>query len=332
MKRRIYPSILACVITKQCTAECKMCCFQCSPRETAKLSKERVEQLIDDAGKHIEIETIGFSGGEPFLEFENLLEFIDRAKRYRKNVICTTNGFWGTSLGHALEIVEKVKSAGLDRLSLSVDHFHGEFVSYDKIHNILKACNQKSLAVDVGSVITKSTSRLVGIFDEFSEEMVNVPHYIAACLPVGNALEKIEESDYIYDDFIFERSNRCFETNYFAVFSNGDVYPCCSQAGATKPLYIGNIEKMDLDELTKKYNANMNIRILNRDGLNWYLEIAKKLDYKALLEKKYVNKCDLCRTIFSDQIFMKLVEPYLEIEKNIIYQKYLENMSKNGAV
>ncbi len=158
--------------------------------------------------------------------------------------------------------------------------------------------------------------------------MVNVPHYIAACLPVGTAC-KIDESDLIYDDFIFRRSNRCFETNYFAIFPNGDVFPCCSQAGATRPLRVGNIQTQSLSELYKKYNSNMNIRILKSKGLNWYLDLATKLGYEEFFQKKYVNKCDLCRNIFSNEKFMEDIAPYIEEEKIRIYEKYLEISKKN---
>ena len=73
----------------------------------------------------------------------------------------------------------------------------------------------------------------------------------------------------------------------------------------------------------------MNIRILKSKGLNWYLDLATKLGYKDFLNKKYVNKCDLCRSIFSDEKFMENIAPYLEEEKKKIYEKYLEISKKN---
>lgn len=329
MKNKIYPKTVALLITKQCTAQCKMCCFECSPQTDEKMPMEWIEKLIEEAAVIEGIETIGFSGGEPFLEYQNLLKMFKLAKDKNKKVICTSNGFWGDTYDKALKIVSEIRAAGLDRLSLSVDQFHGEYIGIDRIKNILKASSEISLAVDIGSVITKSKSKLGGIFDEIAEEMVNVPHYTAACLPVGTARKWIDDSDLIYDDFIFTRSNRCFETNYFAVFPNGNVFPCCSQAGATEPLKIGNIQTQSLSELYKKYNSNMNIRILKSKGLNWYLDLATKLGYKDFLNKKYVNKCDLCRSIFSDEKFMENIAPYLEEEKKKIYKKYLEISKKN---
>lgn len=329
MKGKIYPKTVALLITKQCTAQCKMCCFECSPQSKERMPVEWIEKIIEEAAAIEHIETIGFSGGEPFLEYSNLVKMIKLAKNKNKKVICTSNGFWGTSYCKALKTVSEIRNAGLDRLSLSVDQFHGEYIDIDNIKNILRASSEISLAVDIGSVITKSKSKLAELFDNIAEEMVNVPHYTAACLPVGTAHKWIAESDLIYDDFIFTRSNRCFETNYFAIFPNGDVFPCCSQAGATQPLKIGNIQNQSLSELYKKYNSNMNIRILKTNGLNWYLDLAEKLGYNYYLKKKYVNKCDICRNIFSNEKFMENINPYLEEEKKRIYNKFLEASKKD---
>lgn len=327
MKSRIYPKIIAFLVTKKCTAQCKMCCFECSPKVQEKMPLEMIEGIINQAAEISAIETIGFSGGEPFLEYDILIKEMKHAKSVGKKVICTSNGFWGTTYERAEGIISEVQNAGLDRLSLSVDQFHSEYVSVNNIKNILQASNKKGLAIDIGSVITKSKSKLGGIFDEIAEEMVNVPHYTAACLPVGTACTQIDTSDLIYDENIFARSNCCFETYHFAIFPSGDVYPCCSQAGATNPLKLGNVKDCSLEDLYKSFNANINIRILHSKGLKWYLDVANEIGYKKFFGKKYVNKCHLCRDIFSDQEFMGKISMYLDREKEKIYAKYLKTVN-----
>lgn len=73
----------------------------------------------------------------------------------------------------------------------------------------------------------------------------------------------------------------------------------------------------------------MNIRILKTKGLNWYLDFAVKLGYEDFFKRKYVNKCDLCRNIFSDIKFMDNIVPYIEDEKKRIFEKYCETIKKN---
>lgn len=68
MKNRIYPKIIAFLMTKQCTAQCKMCCFGCSPNTKEKMPLEWIDKIIEESTQIDTVETIGFSGGEPFLE------------------------------------------------------------------------------------------------------------------------------------------------------------------------------------------------------------------------------------------------------------------------
>lgn len=70
----------------------------------------------------------------------------------------------------------------------------------------------------------------------------------------------------------------------------------------------------------------MHIRILKSKGLNWYLNLAEKIGYYKFFDEKYVNKCDLCRRIFSDKQFIDEIGTYLEDEKEKIYAKYLETV------
>lgn len=110
---------------------------------------------------------------------------------------------------------------------------------------------------------------------------------------------------------------------------NGNVYPCCSQAGATEPLLVGNIKELSLKSILKNFNSNMTIRVLRKKGLEWYLDIAKKHNYSKFSNKEYVNTCDLCRTILTDKEFIISTLPYIEKYKIEIYERYKE-MILNG--
>ncbi|MFI3176154.1 MAG: hypothetical protein R3Y67_01520 [Eubacteriales bacterium] len=115
MKSSVYPKTVALLITKQCTAQCEMCCFECTPQTKEKIPMELIIKIIEEAALIDDIETIGFSG---------------------------------FSYEEALKIVSEIRLAGLDRLSLSVDQFHAKYVGIDCVKNILRASNKISLAVE----------------------------------------------------------------------------------------------------------------------------------------------------------------------------------------
>ena len=91
-----------------------------------------------------------------------------------------------------------------------MDYFHQQFVDVNNLKNILMACKKLDIPVDIpvdiGSVITKSTSDLSDSLSVLKDYMINVPHFRAACLPIGKA-QDIEVSDLYYDDDLLRRVN-----------------------------------------------------------------------------------------------------------------------------
>ena len=314
---------MAILLTDQCTAECEMCCFGCSPKNNTVMQPEVIRRIIDEAALMSGIQTVGFSGGEAFLQYDMLSDMIKYATELGLRTTCTTNGFWASSYEKAYKKLATLKENGLAKLGLSMDYFHQHFVDIQNLKNILIACKNLGISVDIGSVITKSNSDLTQLLYVLKDYMINVPHFRAACLPIGKA-KNIDSSDLYYDDDLLDRGQiQCYELTYFSVYLNGDVYPCCSQAGMISYLKLGNIHNDTIETILAKYRGNMHIRIIKKHGLSWYIEIAKKENFNDILNKKYVNKCDLCHSIFSNELFMSCVHKYVQAEKEYIYKKYI---------
>lgn len=329
-KIRIEPDTVAIFLTDQCTAECDMCCFGCSPRNTGIADRIAIKTIIMQAANIPSIRTIGFSGGEVFLQYDLLLEMVEMSAKLGLRTTCTTNGFWASSYDKALELLLALKSRGLTKIGVSMDYFHQQYIDVRCLKNILDICYKIGIAVDIGSVVTKSTSNLSESLYVLKDSMLNVPHYRTACLPVGKA-KNISHEDLFFDEQLLEKNEKCYELTYFSVYLNGDVYPCCSQVGILEKLRLGNVYKDDMQDLLKRYRANMHVRILKKYGFAWYLKIAHQENRKDILERQYVNKCDLCYNLLSDHSFMSVVEKYIEKEKEIIYQKYIDS-KKVGKV
>lgn len=322
-KVHIVPDKIGFVLTDKCTAKCDMCCFNCSPDNNSFQSLDRIKELISEAAERKSIGTVGFSGGEPFLAYNDLVEAVKFAHKFGMRVICTTNGFWGTDKKGALIKLTELKNAGLSKLSLSCDLFHQKYVDINALENILTLCNELDIFTEIGSVVTKSKSDLSPITSQLSSVLVNVPHYRTPCLPIGSAYEQIPSDDFIYDNKVLEKDNRCFECSYFAIYVNGDVFPCCSQIGEIEKFRLGNIHTDNLQTLYDAYNTNMYLRLIKKYGLSWFVDIARREGYSQILTKKYVNKCDLCHSIFTDMEFLSIAESDISKERDSIYKKYL---------
>jgi len=328
----IRPETLAFLTTTQCPIECKMCCFSCGPSRKEKLPFELMKDIMHQAKrlkaeKNTPLRLVGLTGGEPFLRLKDLKELVNIATSLGFDTSCTTNGFWAADEEKTYIILKELQALGLKKLGLSCDHFHQEFIPIERIKNILIAVKKLKLATDMGSIITKSTADTSFIYKNLKHYMESVPHYTAACLPVGAAKENIVTDDYLYDETIFDTKIKCFETKYFSIYEDGEVFSCCSQAGRAAPLSLGNVYSASLFEIHNAYYSNIHLRIIKKQGLAWYVNLAASLKYKDFKADAYVNKCHLCNKIFSDAKFMDIITPFVLEYENAIYEKYLRGHS-----
>lgn len=83
------PSKGVIVPTFRCTAECKECCFECSPSIQKRLSWSDIKEFIDEVANFESIKILVWSGGECFLLGEELRKGIEYAKEKgdRKSVV-----------------------------------------------------------------------------------------------------------------------------------------------------------------------------------------------------------------------------------------------------
>ena len=78
-------------MTDKCTAECEMCCFACSPQKNNVMDVGLLRQIIDQAAKMPNINTVGFSGGEVFLQYDILVEMAKYASKQELRTMMTLN-------------------------------------------------------------------------------------------------------------------------------------------------------------------------------------------------------------------------------------------------
>ncbi|WP_051986288.1 radical SAM protein [Clostridium amazonitimonense] len=95
-------------ITSKCTAECRHCCFSCSPSRIDKLEVEEIWKVVNYGINSEEINEIAITGGEPFLYEDLVFEIIKAVSEKGKIVTCITNGFWGVTYEIALAKMKKL--------------------------------------------------------------------------------------------------------------------------------------------------------------------------------------------------------------------------------
>ena len=70
------------IITRKCIIACPMCFFGCSPERGEVISRGLALKAIEEINQ-LHVDTLGITGGEPFLEFDLMKELVEKAVSYK---------------------------------------------------------------------------------------------------------------------------------------------------------------------------------------------------------------------------------------------------------
>ena len=119
------------LLTYQCNAACEFCYYHCTPDKGGLMPVEMClaawRSLRELAG---EVAKIHLTGGEPFLHWDHLVDILVEGRRQQLGPVdlVETNGFWATSDRLVEERLDTLMALGVQRLKISVDPFHQEYV------------------------------------------------------------------------------------------------------------------------------------------------------------------------------------------------------------
>jgi MoaA/NifB/PqqE/SkfB family radical SAM enzyme len=113
------------LLTYTCNYECDHCFVWGGPGQSGTFSLSHLEDVLRQAEEVESIRKIYFEGGEAFLYYPILVEAVRRAKQKGFWIGVVTNGYWATGLDEACAWLQPLVAAGLDRLEVSCDEYHG---------------------------------------------------------------------------------------------------------------------------------------------------------------------------------------------------------------
>lgn len=280
--------------TNCCTALCDHCGVDASSEDKTKLPFHIAQRVIDEArsitGKHDQF-MICFSGGEPFLYFDEMVELTRYATHQGAEVRCVTNCFWATSLEEAREKIYALHKAGMKGIGISCDQFHTQFASFEYIRNAFAACKEKNIIVDFKHVVVKGKNRvydvLRGLDDMLPDSLFIVNEM--RCIPLGRA-RNLSPEVFLYTDNIPTES--CRGIGRLAVDATGEVYPCCIPARESL-LCIGNVNERSFVDILHDAQKNRLLCILKDKGPGYFIPFLAQHNAWDNTQR-FVNECHLC--------------------------------------
>jgi len=277
------------------------------------MSPEFFEKVLKGLGKYIRAYSpksgismnygLHFTGGEPFLNYKLLLEFVKLSHIYRLNSnFVETNCFWCTSDGVVKERFSKLKENGLGGVLVSANPFVTEFVPIENIERAIRVGYEifgdglmvyhPKLYRDMKRVGFVGRMNFRNYLKVADEEALSTLHDAGIILQMGRLVWRHSS---IFKRFPPEKffNENCLEEltrRWHVHIDNYGNYISGYCAGLSLGKYDGSDtifeEGIDLDE-----HPVIKAVISSLEDLFVYAK--EKYDYKPKSEG-YVSKCHLC--------------------------------------
>jgi 4Fe-4S single cluster domain len=290
---------LGLMLTNRCNATCAHCTTQSGPHKKTALGLSKTLSLIDEAAAltppgHSPF--FGFSGGELFLDLEQLLEVIRHGASLNAEMSCVTNAFWATTEDRTNSIIGKLRQAGLKYLAVSTSQYHQRFISITRVRRATLAARAAGIQtlLKIAFSVEDEKQGLVSQWGEFVEADA-----VQAIPVVPYIREGVTLPDHSYVRSIGLPAGKC-PSPMLTVREDGAVFSCCS-SGAFKPmLQVGSVSESPLKVIADRFNFGAVQRVLRERGPIHFAQRALAQGQGGRLRPGYANECDLCAHIASD--------------------------------
>jgi len=292
---------LAFNITMACNFKCHCCAQPAESSIDSSIPKSAACRVIDEFYNLQMLKRVHFTGGEPFLEYDILVNLASHANSLGISSGVVTNASWCTSDSIAQGRSEELEKCGVDLIAVSYDAYHSKFIPLGNIVSLIKTAQNIGQEVVVLSVLSDD---LESETDALLRELLNqctVEIRKRWLVPVGRAsCEPFEKHALSLKDF---EGETCIQ-NLGTILPNGELFPCCS-AGTHQKLSIGNISKFSAAEMLEFRRRNGLLEILKREGPIGVLCRLPSHVRNRLKIEKYSSSCHLCYKIIDDEIAYK---------------------------
>lgn len=293
----------------KCNAKCKHCGQNSSPKSPDRVSDDKLYNLIEEASSiYSSPWFLSLSGGEIFIEQDNLYGLIKATSERGGYTTLMTNCFWANKMSSTIDILSLYKSHGLKMLGVSCDNYHGEFINLNNILNVLEASKKLQLPVIVKVVASKNYS-LLNLLQSLKDKNVWFINFMEMPLiREGRANHLPEEVFHFAKDI---PSSLCPGLS-MTINAKGNAMICCNGGGSFPSLQLGNISDYSLRDLEYLHKNNpLSIYLCNKGPLAT-VDFLQQDEKEKVLNRKYVNECDLCTHIFSDEERGKRIKSKIE--------------------
>ena len=295
----MLPSLFSVFLDYRCNFECAHCSVGSNPRTVMPMPRSLLLKFFQEVREVPTARVVVFTGGEPTLRPDLLLEGITLAKEGNLLTRVVTNGYWAVTPERAEQFARQLREAGLDELNTSFDDFHAPFVRVERIANAIRAALAVGLRVALGVIVDKNAKynsrtvreALAAALDvsvgELEKRVAIVDDYPA---PTGTGSE-LDVAGLDGGDKLNVGCPQVLRT--VSIHPNGLVKACCGHAMFYAPdLTVGNLLEESLADILKRGQTNL---------VYWWIHMLgpKKILEKLGVNGNYSHICHACHVLLS---------------------------------
>ncbi len=345
----IYKNLIF-VVTEKCNITCDFCGPNCSPDRKEFLDSafmiNQWKQFLEFALPTLVV----FTGGEPFLYLDDVIETINKIKKDKPLTIIriVSNGFWASSKARADQIVKRLKDAGVDELNFSVDDFHQKFISIDTIKNAVNSSLECGIYTLLAHKTFPKANNTISYYEKELERKIvdyrlcsrddakngQLVHSSSNTIPIGRGSDSIEYEQWVdHPHFINSWKGPCDQVlKSIVIGADKKISPCCGLVERElKMFHHGNLVKDSLQVNIEAANISAIYNWLALEGPSSIKEMLAEKFPTYKFKERYVQNCHLCQEIFSNPVFCAAVKDDLIQNKTALLFKRSLHEAKRAA-
>jgi len=319
--------------TDKCPIHCDFCGLNCDPKNSNVLDFQWMKSKIDDVYAWGILEQVIFTGGEPMLLGDTIVELIEYCSKKKLLTRIVSNAFWAKTSKKTKLIIKSLKRAGLTEINFSVDDFHQEYIPMANIKYAVDACVEYELPVLIAhkempntkiskEYIEAKLGRKLPFFKRDDHEKHPVVISSGWTVPIGKGSKNITEKEWKphnWKDHVDNWKHPCKSVLEQLVLTHDKKLSIC--CGIIQPHIkeiVFDIEEGHLAETIEQANSDLLTNWLSLEGPYGIMKFIKKKDPSIIFNDYYVQACHLCNDIFSRTETRKILEDHLDEYSSVI--------------
>ena len=296
-----FQNTLGFPITLRCNLRCRHCVVS-AEKKGSDMPLDTVRAWLEETTKLKHIETVCFTGGEPFLVYNVLKEGVNIAHDLGFKVTVVTNGYWAKSMPHALKLLKAINH--LSRMTISFDRYHLEFLPLETLKTAIRAGQETGITTDIRISYLNNEEKEIDEAARLLDGVLSRDKITTQPIVRAGRAASLTDGDFCS----FELDMPCEGAGIPVLQPDGNLQACCGPAynlPYANPLWLGNVNETSLSHVLEEAQYNPAVHVIRSRGPYHLWKMVRGENQEDLKRFDTTNFCSFCMSMMSDSDFLR---------------------------